>query len=103
MINLLHLDNFYLVMSYRRDQEGSDELSYTVRSLVMVRNRLPAPIGQGLLHVLRSESSCEIIRELFASFIWFIRVSVVEKYLLLINTCARGSYETLRLIVLFNF
>ena len=31
-------------MSHRRVQKESDELSYTVRSLVMVRNQLPAQV-----------------------------------------------------------
>ena len=37
IINLLLLNNFYLVISYRRVEKGSDELLYTVWSLVMVR------------------------------------------------------------------
>ena len=38
MINLLlHNNNFYLVISYRRVEKESDELLYTVWSLVMVR------------------------------------------------------------------
>ena len=40
MINLLLLNNFYPVISYRRVQEESAEFLY--RSLVMVRNQLPA-------------------------------------------------------------
>ena len=41
MLNLLLLDNFYQVASYRRVQgRKSDELLYTVQSLVMVRNQL---------------------------------------------------------------
>ena len=39
MINLLSLDNFYPVISYRRVRKESDE-SYTIRSLVMVRKQL---------------------------------------------------------------
>ena len=45
MINLSLLNNFYPVISYRRVQKGKkgDELSYTARSLFMVRaNQLPA-------------------------------------------------------------
>ena len=44
MINLLLLNNFYPVISHRRVQKESDELLYTVRSLVMVRNQLPAQV-----------------------------------------------------------
>ena len=32
------------VISYRRFQKESDDLSYTVRSFVMVRNQLPAQV-----------------------------------------------------------
>ena len=44
MISLLLLDNFHPVISCRRVQKKkeSDELLYTVRSLVMVRDQLPA-------------------------------------------------------------
>ena len=43
IINLLLLNNFYSVISYRRVEKDSDELLYTVWSLVMVRaNQLPA-------------------------------------------------------------
>ena len=45
MTNLLLLDNFYPVISYRQVQRESDELPYTVWSLVMVRiNQLPARV-----------------------------------------------------------
>ena len=44
IINLLLLNNFYPVMSYRRAQKGGDELLYTVWSFVMVRNQLPAQV-----------------------------------------------------------
>ena len=44
MINLLLLNNFYPVISYRRVQKESDGLLYTVWSLVMVRNQLPAQV-----------------------------------------------------------
>ena len=44
IINLLPLNNFYPVVSYRRVQRESDELLYTVWPLVMVRNRLPAQV-----------------------------------------------------------
>ena len=37
MISSLLLSNFYPVISYRRVQKESDELSCTARSLVMVR------------------------------------------------------------------
>ena len=41
MINLLHLSNFYPVITIRVSKEKeSDELLYTVRSLVMVRKWL---------------------------------------------------------------
>ena len=40
IINLLLLNNFYPAISYRRDQKESDELLYTIWSLVMVRNQL---------------------------------------------------------------
>ena len=43
MINLLLLNNFYPVI-YRRGQNKSDELSYTVWPLVTVRNQLPAQV-----------------------------------------------------------
>ena len=46
MISLLFLSNFYLVI-YRRVQKESDELLYTVWSLVMVRNQLPAQVVKG--------------------------------------------------------
>ena len=42
MINLLLLSNFYPVISYRRVRKESDAVLYTVWSLVMVRNHLPA-------------------------------------------------------------
>ena len=42
IINLLFLNNLYPVMSYRRVEKESDGLFYTVWSLVMVRNQLPA-------------------------------------------------------------
>ena len=35
-------------MSYRRVQKESDELLYTVRSLVMVRNRLPTQVVEDI-------------------------------------------------------
>ena len=41
MINLLLLSNFYPVISYRRVQ---NELLYTIRSLVMVRNQLSVQV-----------------------------------------------------------
>ena len=41
IINLLPFNNFY---HYRQVQKESDELLYTVRSLVMVRNQLPAQV-----------------------------------------------------------
>ena len=44
MINLLFHNNFYPVISYRRVQKESDELLYTLWSLVMVRNQLPAQV-----------------------------------------------------------
>ena len=44
IINLLLLNNFYPVISYRRVPKESDELLYTVWSLVMVRNQLPAQV-----------------------------------------------------------
>ena len=47
MINLLLLNNFYPVMSYRRVQKESDEL-YTVWSLVMVRNQLSAQVVKNI-------------------------------------------------------
>ena len=42
-INLLHLNNFYPVMSYERVQRGKRQI-IAVRSLVMVRNQLPAQL-----------------------------------------------------------
>ena len=46
MISLLLLDNFYPVVSYRPSSKEKeiDESLYTVRSLVMVRNQLPAQV-----------------------------------------------------------
>ena len=44
VINFLLLNNFYPVISYRRVQTESDELSCTVWSFVMVRNQLPAQV-----------------------------------------------------------
>ena len=44
MMNLLLFNNFYPVITYRRVQKESDELLYTVRSLVMVRSQLPAQV-----------------------------------------------------------
>ena len=41
MINSLLLNNFYPAISYPLVQKESDELLYTVWSLVMVRNQLP--------------------------------------------------------------
>ena len=38
MINLLIFNRFYPVIEYRRVEKESDELLYTVWSLVMVRN-----------------------------------------------------------------
>ena len=45
-INLLRLNNFYPVISYTTSsiEKESDELLYTVRSLVTVRNQLPAQV-----------------------------------------------------------
>ena len=43
-MNLSRLNNFYPVMSHRRVQKESDELLYTVWSLVTVRNQLPAQV-----------------------------------------------------------
>ena len=46
MINLLLVNNFYPVIfipTYPKEKE-SDELLYTVRSLVMVRNQFPAQV-----------------------------------------------------------
>ena len=43
IINLLLLNNFYPVI-YRPVQRESDVLLYTVWSLVMVRNQLPAQV-----------------------------------------------------------
>ena len=45
MTSLSLLDHFYPVTSYRRVEKESDELLYTVRSLVMVRNQLPAQVA----------------------------------------------------------
>ena len=42
IINLLLLNNYPMI--YRRVQTESDELLYTVRSLVTVRNQLPAQV-----------------------------------------------------------
>ena len=44
MINLLLFNHFYPVMSYRRVEKESDESLYTVWSLVMVCNQLPAQV-----------------------------------------------------------
>ena len=51
MISLLLFNNFYPVTSYRRVQKKKkgDELLYTVRSLVMVRNQLPAQVVKPFL------------------------------------------------------
>ena len=45
IINLLLLNNFYLVISYRRVEKESDELLYTVWSLVMVREPIASARG----------------------------------------------------------
>ena len=45
MINLLLLNNFYPVISYRRVQKESEELLYTVWSLVTVRNQFASAGG----------------------------------------------------------
>ena len=45
MINLSLLDNFYPVTSYRRVQK-EDELLYTVRSLVMVREPVARKLNE---------------------------------------------------------
>ena len=50
IINLLLLNHFYSVI-YRRVQKESDELLYTVWSLVMVRNQLPEQV----VNLLRRE------------------------------------------------
>ena len=45
MINLLHLGDFYpVIIPTSLKERESDELLYTVRSLVTVRNRLPAQV-----------------------------------------------------------
>ena len=44
MINLLLFNNFYSMISYQRVQKESDELLYTVWSLVMVHKQLPAQV-----------------------------------------------------------
>ena len=49
----LHLNNFYPVISYRRDQKESDEFElYTVWSLVMVRSQLPAQVIKNVVFVI---------------------------------------------------
>ena len=60
MTSLLLFNHFYPVISYRRDQKEkeSDELLYTVWSLVMVR-QLPA---QGVKITLEIERGCKKIR-----------------------------------------
>ena len=52
MTNLLLLNNFYPVI-YRRVQKENDELLYTIWSLVMVRNRLPAQVVNSVLSNVR--------------------------------------------------
>ena len=70
MTSLLFLNNFYPVMSYRRSSKGeeSDELLYTVRSLVMVRaNQLPAQWMTMVRLVLHSRS-CVIVNPSVTNF-----------------------------------
>ena len=44
-MNLLLINDFYpVIMPTRSNGKESDELLYTVRSLVMVRNQLPAQV-----------------------------------------------------------
>ena len=45
IINLSLLNNFYPTLSYRRVQKESDELLYTVWSLVMVRSLVASASG----------------------------------------------------------
>ena len=45
IINLLLLNNFYSVISYRRVEKESNELLYTVWSLVMVREPIASARG----------------------------------------------------------
>ena len=50
MINLLLFNHFYPVISHRRVRKENDVLLYTVWSLVMVRNRLPAQVADTPCH-----------------------------------------------------
>ena len=61
IINLLLLNNFYPVI-YRRVQKESDELLYTVWSLVTVRNQLPTQVVNLLRwnDVPRTSQNCNI-------------------------------------------
>ena len=64
MINLLLLNNFYSVKSYRRVEKENDELSYTVWSLVMVRApELPARKGLNKIPLERGGRSFLLRKE----------------------------------------
>ena len=44
MISLLLVNNFYIVISYQRVEKEKKATNYCTRSLVMVRNQLPAQV-----------------------------------------------------------
>ncbi|KAF3430640.1 hypothetical protein E2986_13125 [Frieseomelitta varia] len=71
IINLL-LRNNYPATSYRRVRKESDELFYTVWSLVMVRNQLPPQVstdGNGLLNLKKTTLLMDTLNKVDAA-IW---------------------------------
>ena len=85
MINLLLLHNFYPVMSYRRVQKESDQLLYTVWSLVMVRKWISS-----------AGMTCHARREFFVPKIAIF--SQFQVYLSIIQ-----AEQTINLLLLHNF
>ena len=69
MISLLLLNNFYPVISYWVQKE-SNELSYTVWSLVTVRNQLPLTSCAGM--------TCHARREFFVPNYIFLDLSIFK-------------------------
>ena len=85
MINLLLLNHFYPVISYRRGQKENDELSYTVWwSLVMVRNQLPVQVVKSrLIETRKYSSECEYFSMFRHYLCYYIVILLYEEMLLL--------------------
>ena len=63
-------------------EEESDELLYTVRSLVMVRNQLPAQVVKGrTLHSIRNHFyvSRDVSSRLFQDFVFRNFIGLIKK------------------------